>query len=80
MGVLVLGHYHQARRILVEPVDDTRPSRVSNSLDIRAMGQYGIGQRPVSVPRRWMDGKPGRLVYDQDVSVVIDDNKGNVLG
>ena len=72
VGGVVLGHHHDPRRVLVEPVDDPRPPHAADARQaVAAMGEQGVDQRLVGVAGRGMDDQPGRLVEDEEI-VILD--------
>ena len=57
-----LGDDQQARRVLVDPVDDCgRARRQSPDKLAPAMVEQGVYQRPVAIAGGGMDHEPGRL-------------------
>ena len=74
VGGVVLGHHHDARRVLVEPVDDPRPPHAADAREaVAAMGQQGVDQRLVGVAGSGMDDQPGRLVEDEQIVILEQD-------
>ena len=75
-----LGDDQQARRVLVDAVDDARPR---NAADARqrsaAMVEQRVDQRAVEIARRRVDDQPGGLVDDQQMLVLEDDRQRDVL-
>ncbi len=61
-------------------MDDPRPYGVAQRRQFRRQSQERVDQRPAGVPRRGVNGKPGRLIDDDDVIVLIDDRKWYALG
>ena len=74
MGRIVLGHDHDARRLLVEPVHDARSAHAADPREaVAAMGEQCIDQRVVGIAGCRMHHETGRLVQDQQVGVFIED-------
>ena len=78
VGPLVLGDDYQARRVLIETVYDSGPTLAADALDVRGMGEDGIGEGAVFIPRRGMDGHTGGFVDDDEVFVLEHDGEGNI--
>src|ERR1035437_7170563 len=68
MDRITLGHHHQAGRVAVQPVHESRPPGLVASGS--TAGQR-LRQRPGPVPAGRMDDHPGRFVDDQQVLVLI---------
>ena len=79
MGSLVLGDHYQSRGVLVQSVHDARPSRSAETIDIGAKRQHRVDQCTVGTPRSRMNCESGRLIYHQQVLVLIDDVEGDGL-
>ena len=78
---LVLGHDHDARGVLVEPVHDARPPLAADADErVAAVMQERVDQRARLVRRRRMHDHARRLVDDDEVRVFVDDRERNVLG
>ena len=73
MGLVRPGHDEQARGVTVQPVDDSRPLRLSASLD--RLLEQALDERAVGMAGRRMDDDPRRLVHDQQVLVLVGDSK-----
>ena len=74
MRAVVLGDDEQARRILVEPVDDAGPLDPADARQaVAAMGDERIHERAGFVTGGRMHHEPGRLVDDDEVIVLVDD-------
>ena len=66
-------HDEEARRFLVEAVDDARPLHTPDPGEgIAAMVEEGVDERPIRISRAGMHDEPGRLVDDEEVLVLID--------
>ena len=80
MGDVVLGDDQQARRILVDPVDDPGPRHAADAATgSAAMMEQRVDQRPVAVAGGGMDDQPGGLVDHQQMLVLEDDRQRDVL-
>jgi len=80
VGAVVLGHDHQARGVLVDAVDDTRPFHAADpGQAIAAMSDQRIDQGSAFVPGRGMHDQPALLVQNEDVIVLVDDIEWNIL-
>ena len=73
---IVLGHHHQPAGLLVEPVHNPRPQHAIYARQIAAVVQERIDQRAVGSTRCRMYGHPRRLIYDQQVGILVDDIQG----
>ena len=71
--VIVLGDDHHAGRILIQPVHDTRSQFPADALQVRAVRQNRIDQRPRRIPCSRMHHHPRRFVHDEDVAIFIYD-------
>jgi len=69
--------HHQARRALVQAVDDAGPRQRRQA---RIMVQQAVLQRATVVPRCRVDHQPGGLVDDDQVVVLVDDGEVDRLG
>ena len=75
-----LGDDQQARRVLVDPVDDARPRHAADARQLAAaMVEQRVDQGPVAIARGRMDDQSGRLVDDQQMLVLEDDRQRDVL-
>ena len=81
VGGIVLGHYHEPAGVLVETMDDARPADPADSRQAgAAMGEKGVYQRSAAMPWCGVNDQAGRLVDHQEVGVLVDDPKRDVLG
>ena len=81
VGGVVLGHHHDPRGVLVEPMDDARPAHAADARQaVAAMGQQGVDQGVVGIAGRGMDDQPGRLVQHQQVGILVEDIEVDRLG
>src|SRR5262245_9900596 len=81
MGRIGLRHHEQARRVLVEAMDDARPSYPANARQaLTAMGHEGVDESAGLMAGRRMDDKAGRFVDDDEGVVLIDDVECDGLG
>jgi len=71
---------HQSRRFLVQAMDNTRSFFRPDVLDFRKMEEQGIGQCPLPQPGSRMDDYSGGFIDDDDVFIVEDDWKWNIVG
>src|SRR5947208_13413278 len=72
MRAIVLRHYHETRRILVEPVDDAGPALAADAGQaVAAMSDQGVDQRSGPVAGGGMNDKTGGLIDDDDVVVLV---------
>ena len=75
-----LGHDHQARGVLVQPVHDPGPQRSADACQIYAVRQQEIDQRAPAMARSRMHGDAGRLIDDDDRCVLVKDVQLRGLG
>ena len=69
-----LGHDHDAARVLVQPVDDSRPADAADARQaVAAMVDQGVDQRAGPIAGRRVDDQAGRLV-DHDQLVVLEED------
>ena len=81
MGTIGFRNDQQARRVLVDPVDDSGTLLSSDTRQgVAAMGQQGVDQCAIGRSGRGMDNHARGLVDDDQVVVLMGDNKGNRLG
>ena len=76
---VVLCDDDQAGGFLVEAVDDAGAQLAADTFDVRAVVEHGVDERVLGVAGRGMDDHAGRLVYDDDVVVFIDDDERDGL-
>ncbi len=77
---VVLGDDHQARCIAIQPVNDARPALAADAgKTLTAMGDEGVDQRACPVAGSGMNDKPGGLVDDDEVIILIDHGKRDGL-
>ena len=75
-----LGDDEKSRRILVEPVHDAGPLDPADARQARpAMADQRVDQRAGRMARRRMDDEPGRLVDHDQMLVLINHGKLDVL-
>ena len=80
MGRVGLGDDEQARRILVEPVHDARPTHAADARQgVAAMADQRIDERARLVACGRMHDEAGGLVDDDEVLVLEDDVERNIL-
>ena len=80
MGDVGLGDDEQARRVLVDSVDDPRPRHSADPAEPPgAMVEQGVDQRAVEIAGGRMDDHPRRLVDDEQMIVLEDDVERDVL-
>ena len=77
MRAVVFGDEQQARRVPVEPVDDSRPQHAADAGQVDAVGEQRVHKCMPRVARRRMHGQAGRLIDNQQVVVFIDDAQGD---
>ena len=80
MSLLCLGDDQQARGVFIKSVDNSRSCNSANPFDVRATGQEGVHQCAIRVAWPGMHGKAGRLVYDRELRILVDNVQGNFLG
>ena len=81
VGPVGLGDHHQARCVLVQPVDDARTGHAADAGEARpAMGDERIDQRAAGVAGGGMDDQPGGLVDDDEVVVLVNDGQRDIFG
>ena len=68
----------QARRVAVEPVDDSRPLRLLAARD--RVAEQPVDERPARVAGRRMHDDARRLVDDEQVLVLVGDAQVELLG
>ena len=73
MGDIGLRHDEQARRILVQTMDDPRPQDAADPRQIPAMMKQPADQRSGGMANGGMDNEPCGLVQDEQVSILIED-------
>src|ERR1700722_3843877 len=74
------GDDEEPGRVLVEPVHDTGPLDPADARQARsAMADQRVDQRARRVARRRMDDEPGRLVDHDQMIVLVDHGKFDVL-
>src|SRR5580704_14703946 len=75
-----LGDDQKSRRVLVQPVHNPRPLDPADTRQARsAMSDQSVDQRAGRMAWRWMDNEPGRLVDHDQMLVLVDDGKLDVL-
>ena len=75
-----LGDDQQTRRILVDPMDDSRPRHAADPRQAAtAVVQQGVDQRAVGISGGRMDDQSRRLVDDQQMFVLEHDPQRNIL-
>jgi hypothetical protein len=80
MRRVVLGDHQQAGSVLVEPVHDARPLDPADAgKAFAAMSDQRVNQGPRFMPRAGMHHQAIRLVDDDQVVVLIDDIKRDIL-
>ena len=80
MGGVVLAYDKGAGRILVDPMDDTRPQlSVDTGQTVSAVIHDRVYKRPVRVSRSRMDRHALRFVHDQEIVILIENVERNVL-
>ena len=67
---LRLRHHHEAGRVLVEAVDDSRTRHAADAFQGWAMVEKRVYERAGEVPGRWVDDESSGLVDDYDVLVL----------
>ena len=74
--------YHQkARRVLVQPVHDSRAAHAADPRKfIAAMADQPIDERSRLMPARGVNNKPSGLIDDDEVVILEDDGEAKVLG
>jgi len=81
VGGVVLGHHHQPAGVLVESMHNAGPGNAADARQaVPAMGQQGIDQRSVHMPRRRMHYQALLFVDDDQVLIFINDVDGQRLG
>ena len=80
VGPVRLRHDHDARGVLVEPMDNARPLFATDARQVvPRMGQQRIDQRAVQIARRRMHDEARGLVQHDQVGILEQDGQGNVL-
>ena len=79
MRRVVLGRDHDARRVLVEAVDDARTDLTVDAGEILAVIEQCIDERPRVDARCRMHDHAARLVDDDDVAVLVEDGERDIL-
>ena len=74
-----IGHDHQARGVLVQPVHDAGAQGAADARQVRHHRQQGVDQRAVRVAGTRMHRQARGLVDHQELRVLVDDRDGNVL-
>ena len=77
---VVLGHQQQARRVLVDAVDDARADLAADAREVVQPRQQRVDQRARLVARRGMDDHARGLEHHRHVVVLIEDVQRDVLG
>ncbi|KAK0342582.1 hypothetical protein LTR94_021753 [Friedmanniomyces endolithicus] len=81
VGAVALGRDHDARGVLVQPVDDARSGDAPDAGQaVAATGQQRIDQGAVGRARRRVGGHARRLVDHDQVRILIEDRKRQDLG
>jgi len=80
VGSIVLGHYHEPGRVLVEAMHDPRPLDTTDARQVLAVMEQGVDQGARGVARGRMNDHPGRLVEHEEITVLVDDIQGYLLG
>ena len=80
--MLSLADDHEARRVLVEAVDQTGPGSglAFGGRQLLEVVQQAIDQRARKVAESGMDHQSGRLVQHRHIDVLVANVEGNVLG
>lgn len=76
---LALGDDHQARRFLVQTVDQASSFRAASVCQPSPAPDQGIYQRSGPVSRSRMDHHSGRFVHYKEVGILKDDPKWNIF-
>ena len=76
---VVLGHHHDAAGALVEPMDDPGTDRAADPAQVLDVMEQRVHERSVRSASRGMDHHAGRLVDDDDIGVVEEDDERDVL-
>ena len=80
VGLVGLGHHHQAGGVLVEPVHDAGPLDAADAAEaVAAMGDQRIDQRALRVAGGRMHHQACRLVDHDERVVLVDDIERDVL-
>ena len=79
-GSIVLRHDEQSARLLVQPVDDSRPLHAADAAEGAAVVQQRVDQRAARVPRRGMDDQAGGLVENENIGIFKDHIERQSLG
>jgi hypothetical protein len=77
---IILGDQDQARGVLVEPMDDSRPQFAADPANVGRVGEGRVDKSAMVVPRRGMDNHTGGLVDHHHLGVLEDDLEGDWLG
>jgi len=80
ISALAFGDHHEARSVLVEPVDDAGAAYTTDFGNARSMMEQSVHQRPRRNSGAWMDHQPGRLVDDHHPDVLVHHVEREVLG
>ena len=77
---IVLGDDHDARRVLVEPVNDAGAAHAANAGEgIAAMVDQRVDERTGPVAGAGMDNETSRLGNDDDIFILVEDIERNIL-
>ena len=77
---VVLGDDDEAGRVTVETVHDTRPQDTADAGQVGDVMQQRIHEGTRIVAGRGVNDEAGRLVYDQQIGILVHDDEWNVLG
>ncbi len=80
MGRVVFGGHDEAGGVFVQPMHDARAELAVDARKPLRVEQEGVHQRARLVARRRVGHQAFLLVHHQNISVLVDDVKGNVLG
>ena len=81
VGEVVLRRDDEARGVPVDAVDDAGALLPADAGEgVPAVVEEGVDQRPVGVARSGMHHQPLGLIDDDDVSVLVENVQGDVLG
>jgi len=73
MGTIVLRHHHQARRSPIEPMDNAGPEFTADAAQVLDVMEQRIDERPSRMSRTRVNDHAGRLVEDDDISILEHD-------
>jgi len=79
VSLIMLRHHKTPACVLVEPVHDPGPHLPANPAQRPTVEQKRVNQRSRLHPGSRVDGEPSRLIYNQQVVVLVKDPNRNIF-